>query len=150
VKRHKSGVIVWHNTHYRKTADAYLNNTAPVSDAEMDFEVQESRACRSDSERLWYAALEDAIMILRLGKKARGDGLYDETRRWVASHADYVGSFDFICAVLNLDAGYIRGALVRMKPPGWRWQLSHGNRTGRTKVVPKRPPKRARKPRRAA
>ena len=65
-------------------------------------------------QRLMLAILEDALRCLRLGHPAstRKARLYTEAHEWITRRdAQWPFSFENICTMLDLDAGYIRKQL---------------------------------------
>ncbi len=70
--------------------------------------------------RLWAAVLEQAV------KDARGGRTYhiitEEARAWFRSKKEGMGSFIWVCRILDLDPGYVRRK-VDQQPivrPAWR------------------------------
>lgn len=71
-------------------------------------------------KRLMLAVLENAItcyqedFVSRNGKKKR---FFDEAKGWIVSpDGDWVFSFENVCAVLGLNAAYLRQGLLRWNP----------------------------------
>ena len=74
---------------------------------------------------LWLAVLEDAYHCVQPRRRVMGRGLKHGSRRareavderadaeaWVVSEADYVGSFHFVCDVLDLDVDWTRHLMI--------------------------------------
>lgn len=85
------------------------------------------RSSEHDGERrLMIAVLEDAIAVYRkrlASPDRRSRELFVEAEAWIESHdRQWFFSFENICAVLDLDADYIRSGLRRWK----RNQLAGG------------------------
>jgi len=59
-------------------------------------------------KRLWAAVLDQAVKEARAGKQYM---LVDKARAWLESESQEVGSFLWICLVLNLDPQSIRSCL---------------------------------------
>ena len=107
--KHSLKASVFHN----RMVDAHLASR----DRFEDYEVvrQESRRARTPSELLVLAALDDAVLILEYGPRARDYGVYMETRRWVESHAAYPFSFVWICQHFGFDEDAVRVILAEAR-----------------------------------
>ncbi|MFN8543538.1 MAG: hypothetical protein U0807_04955 [Candidatus Binatia bacterium] len=71
------------------------------------------------NRRLMIAVLEDAIDVYRkrLGSRdRRSQELFHQAEEWIESRdGDWFFSFENICAVLDLDADFVRGGLRRWR-----------------------------------
>lgn len=71
----------------------------------------------SGERRLLAAVLEDGIDTFRrfaLARDPLGQELFDEARTWiVARHDRSLFSFTTVCEILEIDATYLRGGLLR-------------------------------------
>jgi len=74
---------------------------------------------------LWLAVLEDAYQCVQPRRRMIGRNLTqgsrrareaaserDEAEAWIVSEADYIGSFRFVCDVLQLDADWTRHLII--------------------------------------
>jgi len=100
--------------YHHRMVDAHLASRDRYEDCEVV--RQESRRSRTPSEMLVLAALDDAVLILEYGPRARDFGVYMETRRWVESHAVYPFSFVWICQHFGFDEDAVREKLLNIEP----------------------------------
>ena len=75
-----------------------------------------TRSCR----RLWAAVLEQAI------KDSRGGRTYhiitEEARAWLQNNRESVGSFIWVCRILDLDPSYVRGKVNQQRSVKATWR----------------------------
>jgi hypothetical protein len=66
-------------------------------------------------KRLMAAVLEDAVHCFQsymFAKEKEMQRLYNEAREWIfSSDSNWVFSFEHICTILEVDAGYLRRGL---------------------------------------
>src|SRR5215831_21084125 len=82
------------------------------------FDRVRGRAPRDAERRLMIAVLEDAVRIYlkHAGSEGEAGELFRETEEWVEDRtADHLYAFENICAVLDLDAEYLRRGLGARK-----------------------------------
>ena len=84
--------------------------------------VRDRAAAGGGERRLMAAALEDAVRIYlkHAGGPGEGGELFRETEAWIEERgADRLYAFENVCAVLDLDADYLRRGLQARKrqPP---------------------------------
>lgn len=76
----------------------------------------------SAERRLWAVCMNDALRLAlgedrdteRLNELRQKRGLRINARKWFASHALYIGSFEFCCLALDLDPQAARMRIARM------------------------------------
>jgi hypothetical protein len=95
------------------------------------FDRVRRRASFDGERRLMVAILEDAVEVYRKQVCARDRKrrtLFEDAQAWIeSSDKTWIFSFENICDVLNIDAGYLRQGLRR-------WKKAHGPDRGN--VVP--------------
>jgi len=87
------------------------------------FDRVRARAPRDAERRLMIAVLEDAVRIYlkHAGSEGEAGDLFREIEEWVEDRtADHLYAFENICAVLDLDAEYLRRGLRARKTRGPR------------------------------
>lgn len=110
-KRHSLNAAVFHH----RMVDNHLSHRDTYEDAEVE---PQKRSSMSSEEWLWFGVMESAVAILRRGPMVQDDGEYSETREWVRSDEDYIGSFTYVCNVLGVNSEYLREGLLRIEPNG--------------------------------
>ena len=84
------------------------------------FQATHQRRFHQEPEKvLMLALLEDAIVCFQDNFSTeckRKKALFEDAERWILDRdASYIFSFENICDVLGLDAGYLRDGLMRWK-----------------------------------
>lgn len=74
---------------------------------------KETLSCR----RLWAAVLAQALWDLRRTKEAEAKKRYylDNPTGWFESREVFIGSFEWICQICELDSGAVRARLQQMR-----------------------------------
>jgi len=94
------------------------------------------RAFHDGERRLMVAILEDAVDVYRKQSGARDrkrQALFQDAEAWIESDdKHWIFSFENICDVLSIDAGYLRSGLRR-------WRAEHGGRRGEVLAFPDGP-----------
>ena len=88
-------------------------------------------AQRMPEKSLWLAVLEDAYHCVQPRRRVIGRGLRqgsrrareavderDEAEAWIVSEAEYIGSFRFVCDVLELDVDWTRHLIISPRSVG--------------------------------